>query len=281
VRLLAALLLTACPGRRPLEVPADVPIASANRLNTYLYTGDELEAASLVGRFVSGEFPLDYRDTETLNCSEYFAGEYNDAGFDKTPVFSTTQAGAAVAGIDVGKAQRVHDGFPTYVKFEPSGTTFTLITNPQALQQCCLASAEQCGKRYVSALYHGTADVYWKATDGEWHRGTKLSGVVGFAVAENPFAGAGCGAWMDKLPATRNGQFFHGKSALLSSEERATEASLYDARQQARRWIQREGLGDSLLSTLADFKWCIQEIPNQTGTVDYRIDVLTYLQRPE
>ena len=87
---------------------------------------------------------------------------------------------------------------------------------------------------------------------------------------------------MEHLPVTRNGQFFAGISALLSSEERAIEAASLDAKKKARRWIQQEGLGDSLLDSLSDFRWCVQELPNQqTGGFDYLIQVLTYIPVPQ
>ena len=277
-------LLLACPKKHPIEVPAGLPLDSARFLNSHFYGGTQDTAEDLLGRFVTGRaFPIDETDAVKSACSSHFTIEHQAEASAKLGVFSTTSASALRAGANT--ALVVNDTQPIWVDYRPTGRKLAIIEDAHVMQACCKNNPDACTASYVAELIMGEGEAYFRAVDEDgkeaWQRGSELSGVLGFRLGANPFVGEGCGPWQDSLPIAHRGIFFLGVSNTLSSDERAREDAMYNARSQARKWLRDQGRGDGLLELLGDFRWCIETAPNESGDVDHVAQVLTYIPLPD
>ncbi|MBT3223121.1 MAG: hypothetical protein HN348_28950, partial [Proteobacteria bacterium] len=273
-------LLMACPKQRPIDVPAGLPLETSRFLNFHFFGGTEANAEHLLGRFVAeGVFPIDESNAIESGCSSHFLVERQQEATAHLGVFSTTSASASRAGANA--AIVIDETQPIWVDHRPAGRAIAVIEDAHALATCCTEHPDACTTRYVSEIVEGEGEAYFRATDVEgreaWQRGSKLTGTLGFRLGVNPFVGDGCGSWQQQIPVTNRGIFFLGVSSTLSSEERAREDAMYQARSQARRWLRDEGRGDGALDLLGDFRWCVQSIPNSSGGVDHLAHVLTYI----
>ena len=212
----------------------------------------------------------------TTSCSKFVTHRVVGAGgtFDSYMKASTSVAASLglpqIPGVSVPIKIDASGGYKrgvlTRVKYTAKKKMQGFVTDPEGLKQCCREDAANCTSLYIGEFVMGSGQFYSAAgrsgkgklgvevsptgvqtisagvefKDGiEWHESFTFEDVYfSFRTTENRVQSGGNGcAELDSWPAKRSdGETWKGVSEYVSSERKANQMAMRDARMQVVQW---------------------------------------------
>ncbi len=295
------LLLVGCGPTKTSPVPKTLSVSPNS--NVHLRNAFDMDPSTYLGRFVpDGQTQLDETAAMPLTCSQHITHRrVEGGGVRMTELLEISAAASARLGIPLvasasgsGSNKQV-----VRVNYELTGKLVAEVSDPEAFEDCCKNSPDQCASRYIGEFLEGTGTVYHessRALDAEgsalaaasgangdvvvshgtqWQRGVEFPNPVFFAfkVTETPYrqqSASACASFGATLPpADANGLFVLGSTGTPAKDEAtARRRALNNATMQSARAFglssETPESGASLPGVTAR-EWCVEQVQTQRG----------------
>lgn len=273
-----ALMLAGCGGGGQAVERANAPQDSAVRMDppkksVYIRASFDGDPSPFIGRFLpagTAVGDIDENAAAQTRCSKFITYDEVKAGGSFDEVFNaSTDVSASLGFVAVGQASlAAGQNAGVRVRYTLDKKMRATIKDPDGLDQCCKAAADQCSDLMVGEFLSGTGEVYQFAGSeaglqaggmlqgggtGDfdfkngvaWKRASKFDGMYfAFRTQAARLGGdsmvkadpADC-SWADSVPNSLDGTYFVGMSPPVASEATARDKAQQNAQVQAVRYL--------------------------------------------
>ncbi len=259
---------------RGSSVPSGPSAAPSS--NVYLRNSFDTDPSSYLGRFVrAGDTDLHEGTAMPLLCSQYLTYRFVEGGGVKvTESMAVSTKVAARLGVPMVASVdgRGSEASAVRVAYTLTGKMIAEVSDPEAFNQCCKQSPDQCTDCFIGEFLQGTGAVYRAASqsaavnasgtdpnsgvsgavsvehDKNWVQAIEFPNPVYFAfkVAQTPNmrVTTSCGSWVDSPPSQPGFVFFQGQSRPVKRERNARQQATRRAQWKAMMSVMDPNAGD-------------------------------------